>query len=89
MLARDEIVLDLERKIERFLGLGILPKLQMGIDEIIERVDAILGRTPVCLRGFRRVVRRVLTLRRRVARVVRGCDRRTVQRMTDPWQRGS
>ena len=58
MLARDQVVLDLERKIERFLGLGVLSELQMGIDEIIERVDAILRRAPVGFRGLRRVVRR-------------------------------
>ncbi len=56
VLARDQVILDLERKIERFLGLGVLSELQMGIDEIIERVDAILRRAPVGFRGLRRVV---------------------------------
>jgi len=37
VLAREKVVLDLERKIECFLGLGVLRQLQMGIDEIIER----------------------------------------------------
>lgn len=50
MLARDEVVLDLQRKIEGFFGLGILRELEVRIDQIIERVDAILGRAPI---GFR------------------------------------
>jgi hypothetical protein len=35
----------------------ILRELQMRIDEVVERVEAILRRAPVGFRQFRRVVR--------------------------------
>ncbi len=58
MLARDEVILGLEREIECLPGLIILRELQMGIDEIMEGVDAILRRAPIGLRDLRGAVRR-------------------------------
>ena len=56
MLACNQVILDFEREVERFLGLRILRKLQMGIDEIIERMDTVLRRAPIGLGNLSRIV---------------------------------
>ena len=55
-LARIQVVLDRDRNVERLLGLVVLRELQMRIDEIVERVEAIFRRAAVGFRQLRRVV---------------------------------
>jgi hypothetical protein len=50
VLARHEVVVDLQREIESFLRLGVLAELQVGVDEIVEVVDAILRGSALVLR---------------------------------------
>jgi hypothetical protein len=53
MLAGQELILDLQREIENLLGLGVPTQLQIGVDQIVERVDTVLGGAAVPLRFLR------------------------------------
>ena len=44
-----EFILDLQREIENLLGLGVLPQLQIGVDQIVECVNTVFGGATVPL----------------------------------------